>query len=55
MKIEEKELKNLYLKSLYIREVEEFIAREYHKQEIRTPIHLSIGQEVPAAVYALFW
>ena len=49
MKIIEKELKNLYLKSFYIRKVEEFIASEYRKQEMRTPIHLSIGQEVPAA------
>ena len=30
---------------LFIRKVEEFIALEYPKQEIRCPVHLSIGQE----------
>ena len=49
MKLSKIELLNFYFKSFYIRHVEEFIANEYRKQEIRTPIHLSIGQEVPAA------
>ena len=49
MKISNSELKNFYYKSIYIRKVEEFISQEYKKQEIRTPIHLSLGQEVPAS------
>lgn len=34
---------------LYIRLVEEEIAREYPEQEMRCPVHLSIGQEAIAA------
>jgi TPP-dependent pyruvate/acetoin dehydrogenase alpha subunit len=38
---------------LYIRMVEEAIAREYPKQEMRCPVHLSIGQEaVPVGISA---
>ncbi len=49
MKISNIELKKFYYKSLYIRKVEEYISQEYHKQEMRTPIHLSLGQEIPAS------
>ena len=49
MKTSNIELKKFYFKSLYIRKVEEFISREYLNQEMRTPIHLSLGQEIPAS------
>lgn len=47
MKIDE--LLDLYYKMLRIRMVEEAIADAYPKQKMRTPIHLSIGQEAVAA------
>ena len=40
---------NLFLSSLNIRMIETALANEYFKQEIRTPIHLSIGQEISAS------
>ena len=49
MRISNTELKKLYFKSIYIRKVEEFISSEYLNQEMRTPIHLSLGQEIPAS------
>lgn len=39
------ELINLYSKLMRLRLVEETIAHEYPKQEIRCPIHLCLGQE----------
>ncbi|MEE2662060.1 MAG: thiamine pyrophosphate-dependent dehydrogenase E1 component subunit alpha [Pseudomonadota bacterium] len=43
----------LYEQLLYIRRVEERIASEYDKQEMRCPVHLSVGQEaVPVGVSA---
>lgn len=42
-------LKELYRSMLYIRLVEERIAQEYARQEMRCPIHLSIGQEAVSA------
>lgn len=47
------EILNLFYSSYYIREVELAIANEYVKQQIRTPIHLSIGQEVTASAICL--
>ena len=44
-----KEIKNIYFSSLRTRLIEEALAKEYFKQEIRTPIHLSIGQEFVAS------
>lgn len=38
----------LWKKMVFIRLVEERIASEYHKQAMRCPIHLSIGQEATA-------
>ena len=42
----------LYKKMLFIRAVEEKIAKDYHpetgEQEMRCPVHLSIGQEASA-------
>lgn len=36
-----------------IREVELRIAKEYPKQQIRCPVHLSVGQEAPSAALSL--
>ena len=48
MKIDiEKKIK-LYTKMLRIRAIEEKISSTYHEQEMRCPIHLSIGQEAIA-------
>lgn len=41
-------MKNLYFEMLRIRMIEERIAKEYPKGEMRCPVHLSIGQEAPA-------
>jgi pyruvate dehydrogenase E1 component alpha subunit len=41
-------LKNIFLKSLFIRRIEEQIAKKYSEQEMRCPVHLSIGQELQA-------
>ncbi len=39
---------NFYKKMLFIREVENMIAAKYSEQEMRCPVHLSIGQEAVA-------
>ena len=39
---------NLYNKMLRIRKIEEAISKNYKDQEIRCPVHLSIGQEAIA-------
>jgi pyruvate dehydrogenase E1 component alpha subunit len=46
---------NLLTQMLRIRMVEEAIAANYAKQKMRTPVHLSIGQEAAAVAsgYAL--
>lgn len=41
-------MKDLYFEMLRIRMIEERIAEEYPKGEMRCPVHLSIGQEAPA-------
>lgn len=41
-------MKDLYFEMLRIRMIEERIAKEYPKGEMRCPVHLSIGQEAPA-------
>lgn len=41
-------LKNLFFQSLRIRRIEEAIASHYSEQEMRCPVHLSIGQEAAA-------
>ena len=46
-------LLNLYRNMLRIRMVEEAIAVAYASQEMRCPVHLSIGQEAPAAAFSL--
>ncbi len=40
--------KSLLFQMLRIRRIEEYIAKEYAKQEMRCPVHLSIGQEAIA-------
>ena len=44
----EKNLKKLFLQMLRIRRVELKIAELYEEQEMRCPVHLSIGQEAVA-------
>ena len=39
----------LLKKMIFIRSFEKAISDEYKKQEMRCPVHLSIGQEAPAA------
>ncbi len=46
--IYKKELLTLYYEMLRIRKVEEKISEKYSEQEMRCPIHLSIGQEAVA-------
>ena len=41
--------KNLYKKIYKIRQVEQKISKIYKEQEIRCPVHLSVGQEAVAA------
>ncbi len=38
-------MKDIYHKMLRIRMIEEAIAAKYSEQEMRCPVHLSIGQE----------
>ena len=53
MKLEIK-TENLLYQMLRIRLIEEAIADEYKKQEIRCPVHLSIGQEaIPVGISAV--
>ena len=46
--IEKINLKKIYLEILKIRIIEETISKRYKDQEMRCPIHLSIGQEAIA-------
>jgi pyruvate dehydrogenase E1 component alpha subunit len=48
MKINNIQKKKLYYEMVRIRMVEKKIAELYHEQEIRCPVHLSIGQEAIA-------
>jgi len=43
---------NIYKNAFRIRAIEERIALEYPKGEIRCPVHLSVGQEMLSAVYS---
>lgn len=49
MKINEKTALDLYYSMLRIRMIEQTIADQYSNQNMRTPVHLSIGQEAVAA------
>jgi pyruvate dehydrogenase E1 component alpha subunit len=46
-------LLDLYRAMLRIRLVEQSIATAYAKQQMRCPVHLSIGQEAPSAAFSL--
>lgn len=51
MKLSKEELLDLYYRMAITRRAEEAIAREYFKDEMKTPVHMSIGQEaIPAGV-----
>ncbi len=54
MNLTKKELVSYYSKLYKIRETELRIAEEYPNQEMRCPVHLSIGQEAPSAALNLF-
>lgn len=46
-------LLNLYRAMVRVRMVEQSIASAYGEQEMRCPVHLSIGQEAPSAAFSL--
>ena len=54
MNLTKNELIRYYSKLYKIRETELRIVKEYPNQEIRCPVHLSIGQEAPAAAVNIF-
>lgn len=54
MMLTNEELIKYYSKMYKIRETELMISREYSKQQMRCPVHLSIGQEAPSAAVNLF-
>ena len=54
MNLSKKELVSYYSKLYKIRETELKIVEEYPKQEMRCPVHLSIGQEAPSAAVNIF-
>ena len=47
--ISDKDIEKIYLDILKIRIIEETISKKYKDQEMRCPIHLSVGQEAVAA------
>lgn len=51
LKMKKSLIKKIFLKSFYIRIVEERIKLEYKKQLMRCPIHLSIGQELSSSIF----
>lgn len=54
MNIDINELKSIYKTAYKIRTCEEEIAKKYKEQEMRCPVHLSIGQELVPAIYSNF-
>ena len=54
MILTKKELISYFSKLYKIRNTELNIVKEYHKQEMRCPVHLSIGQEAPSAAINIF-
>ena len=48
---QELDLHKLYKTALRIRLVESQIADRYAEGNMRCPVHLSIGQEIPSAVF----
>ena len=51
--LDKKKALKIFEKIFLIRNVEESIAKEYSMQEMRCPVHLSIGQEAVPAVLSL--
>jgi TPP-dependent pyruvate/acetoin dehydrogenase alpha subunit len=54
MSLTKEELVRYYHKLYKIRETELRIVKEYPNQEMRCPVHLSIGQEAPSAAVNIF-
>lgn len=52
-KLDKPKALEIFKKIFLIRNVEEYIAKEYPKQEMRCPVHLSTGQESVPAVLSL--
>ena len=48
---QELNLQQLYKSALRIRLVESIIAEKYAEGNMRCPVHLSIGQEIPSAIF----
>ena len=46
--IKNSKIKKIFLELLKIRTIEETISKRYSEQEMRCPIHLSVGQEAIA-------
>jgi pyruvate dehydrogenase E1 component alpha subunit len=53
MTLNDFDLLSFYKVALRIRQVEQEIARRYPEGEMRCPVHLSIGQESPSALFSL--
>ena len=51
--LDKKKALKIFEKIFLIRNVEEYIAKEYSMQEMRCPVHLSTGQEAVPAVLSL--
>jgi pyruvate dehydrogenase E1 component alpha subunit len=47
-------MSSIYESALRIRRVEEAISQKYTEGKMRCPVHLSIGQEIPSAVFGEF-
>ena len=45
-------VKKIYSEIYKIRSIEEEISKKYHEQQMRCPIHLSVGQEIVSAVFS---
>ena len=54
MTLTNKELIVYFSKIFKIRETENKIVEEYSNEQMRCPVHLSIGQEAPSAAVNLF-
>ena len=54
MTLTNKELIVYFSKIFKIRETENQIVKEYSNEQMRCPVHLSIGQEAPSAAVNLF-
>ena len=48
-----KDFKDFLAKIVRIRTIEQAISERYHAQEMRCPMHLSVGQEGPAVAISM--